>query len=309
MPRFAALTSFLTVFWITSQSALGQSAPESKPVDLVDPDPAQADPDPAQADPDPAQADPDPAQADPDPAQADPDPAQADPVMVPPEPSVDEQTTQHIQPSRSQPGTTGTSPAFTAPSPKRFVPRGERFRTTQPPGYHIHDSLFFRLTLGVGYARFKDDGPLGTSFKGDSRSGGISLGFTVIPNVVVFGEISGISLNNPTISAGNIKTRNTQISASGVGLGASYYLPSNVYLGASFILSRIAGHIGEDNIDLSDVGLVVHANAGKELWVSDNWGLGLALQLSGGSISSGPDGGKINQGILGITLLATATFN
>ncbi len=288
MSRLAVLVSFLTAFWITSQSALGQSAPTAKP---VAPDPVPADPDPVPADPDPVPADPDP----------------VDPVVAPPQLPTGQQTQK--EPLHTPPGTSKTSPVSTAPSPRRFVPREERLRAAQPPGYHVHDSLFFRLALGVGYAQFVGDNPFRTTYKGGSRSGSVSLGFTVIPDVVVFGELSGISLNNPTISAGNVETSNTQISASGLGLGASYYLPSNIHMGASFIFSRIAGHLGENDIKSSDLGLVVHANAGKEFWVSDNWGLGLTLQLSGGSISGGSAGDKARLGIFGMTLLATATFN
>jgi hypothetical protein len=59
-------------------------------------------------------------------------------------------------------------------------------------------------------------------------------------------------------------------------VGASYYfMPENIYLSMSFKYS--GGGISKSSVD-NGYGLQV--SLGKEWWVSKNWGLGLALNIS-----------------------------
>jgi hypothetical protein len=64
---------------------------------------------------------------------------------------------------------------------------------------------------------------------------------------------------------------------SDLGLGACYYfMPVNIYLSASVTVSRDRLEIDEKK-GSTNPGVGAYVSIGKEWWVSDNWGLGVAL--------------------------------
>lgn len=67
-----------------------------------------------------------------------------------------------------------------------------------------------------------------------------------------------------------------------LGVGLTYYImPANVFLSGTvgvgrFALTKPTDDQDDDERIETNPGLSLHAKIGKEWWVSDNWGLGLA---------------------------------
>src|SRR5262245_24492481 len=64
-----------------------------------------------------------------------------------------------------------------------------------PPGYvpevHEHDGLFFRVFLGLGYTRASSGTEVAgkPELSGPGGAFGVALGYTVSPNLVLYGEV------------------------------------------------------------------------------------------------------------------------
>jgi hypothetical protein len=67
----------------------------------------------------------------------------------------------------------------------------------------------------------------------------------------------------------------------GIGAGLAYYMPNNLYLSGTLAFAQLSSG-DEDNTETrseTDFGPGLSLTFGKEWWVSDNWGLGVALNL------------------------------
>ena len=71
-----------------------------------------------------------------------------------------------------------------------------------------------------------------------------------------------------------------EVTISNIGIGSThYFMPINVYVSSSFALAK--GTVESEGEELeTDNGIGINLAIGKEWWVSDNWGLGVAAQLS-----------------------------
>jgi len=178
------------------------------------------------------------------------------------------------------------------------------------PLAHVHHGFFFRGLLGPG--GFRASASIGPdSYEVSGGGGGLSLalGGSVSPSLVVYGELFGDSAQNPTFTQNGMSSSSTNASAgvAGIGPGIAYYFPSNFYIGGTLAASRISVQQNNQEVAHSDTGIGVSLHAGYEWWVSDNWGLGIALQLYGGSI---PDGqANTNWKTAGAALAFSATYN
>jgi hypothetical protein len=97
----------------------------------------------------------------------------------------------------------------------------------------------------------------------------------------------------------------------GVGPGVAYFfMPLNLYLSGTLLLQRVT--LSESNDSnrgqaLTDVGLAASLMVGKDWWVSDNWGLGVAAQFLLGSARDHYD--DSNWTTAAFALMFTATYN
>ena len=126
----------------------------------------------------------------------------------------------------------------------------------------------------------------------------LEIGGTIAENVNLFGKMGGASVINPRliVSSAGIEAEETtnDVSLTQVhySIGVQYYFgETNVYLGGGIGGSRaeldfdITDELvdGEDpTASVSEWGWEAHLAVGKEWWVSDNWGLGIALPPGGG---------------------------
>ena len=195
---------------------------------------------------------------------------------------------------------------------------GAYYRRPPKPGFHQHDGFYLRLFLGGGYldASAKIAG-VDLDMHGGGGAFGAAAGAAVIENLILYGELTFFVVPEPTKEAGGAARVATGQSMVAVGLGpgaAYYFMPINVYLSATVGLSKL--NLEENVSDSSDTQVVastrwgfgLNLKAGKEFWLSHNWGLGVALQYQFASMADNSDPAPQFH-LHGFSVVGSATFN
>lgn len=150
------------------------------------------------------------------------------------------------------------------------------------PTIHRHLGFFLRLDGGVGYlSSSSTPGGIGASMSGVAIPFGIVIGGAVAENVIIAGDLWGISAVSPsfTIAGQTASSGDTSFSLGGVGLNLTYYfMPANVYVSVTPSLVGLTLR-GNGATSSSQAGFGTKVGVGKEWWVGDHWGLGLAGQF------------------------------
>lgn len=145
---------------------------------------------------------------------------------------------------------------------------------------HRHLGFALRLDAGIGYMGLL--APSGGSSEGGASGGmGIVIGGAVAENLILAGDFWGTGMLG---RMGMMQNGATGYGLGGVGLNVTYYLmPANVYFSASpsvtFRSSMV--HFGDSTQVSSVAGFGAKLSVGKEWWVGDHWGLGVAGQFFG----------------------------
>jgi hypothetical protein len=146
-----------------------------------------------------------------------------------------------------------------------------------------HDRFFLRLSAGGGGATTSIEDATGKiEFSGGVGDANFAIGGVVAPNLAIHGTFWGWSMSDPdaelTISGVGTDsgTLNGTVSMSAVGGGLTYYfMPVNLYLSGSVGIGSL--HLDSDLSEKdTDSGVAVDFTLGKEWWVGNSWGLGLA---------------------------------
>jgi len=150
-----------------------------------------------------------------------------------------------------------------------------------PPGYHRHDGFYLSLNPGIALGKTVIDGPgYRETAKGGASVVELRLGGAVRPNLILSGDFIVRTSRNPDVSPASspLQSGDFRFTDGTLGLGLTYYfMPYNVYLSGTVGSGRIL-FLDVDNStgSSSDGGLSLTLKAGKEWWVSKNWGLGVA---------------------------------
>lgn len=149
------------------------------------------------------------------------------------------------------------------------------------------EGFLLRLSMGGGGAATEaTDAGMTMRLSGPAADFNFAIGGIVSPNLALHGTLFGWSVTDPEIEiSGVTASTDGDLSLAGFGGGLTYYvMPANIYLSGSLGLGRF--ELKHDNLSArSSGGLIVDATIGKEWWVGDSWGLGVALGLSLHSIS------------------------
>lgn len=230
----------------------------------------------------------------------------------------------YSQPGYAPPAGYPAQPAYQQPGygpPPQGYPPPPPYAQVRAPGAETHDGFYLRLHLGLGYTRMATSAE-GSKFKisGSSSSFGLALGGSITPNLVIYGALSFASISDPTTTVDGVEEDDgdSEVFLGGLGVGAAYYvLPVNAYIAGTVLASSFNRTYTDVNLveqnDTSEGGLGLELLVGKEWWVSENWGLGAALQLH---YSSMKDKDIIKNVVesprwttTSIALLLSATFN
>jgi hypothetical protein len=208
------------------------------------------------------------------------------------------------------PGYYAAPPVYYSP-PAYYPPQPE----APPAGYHKHDGFFLRLQMGFGFLRagYSNDG-YDTSYSGAGLAGSFACGGSITDHIVLFGEVVVTSALSPKYKD-NIGSRSMSddVNLYGIGPGMAYYLDSNFYFSGTFTIAQVtqdrsnSSSSDSSSIDLSNKGFGVSLMAGKEWWVSPNWGMGAALRLQLASMTASSVDARMSAAA--ISLLYSATYN
>lgn len=175
------------------------------------------------------------------------------------------------------------------------------------PGYHQHDGFFLAMNLGFGYGSNETDNfaeidgykiegaPFNSEF--DIRIGGC-----IFPNLAVYYHAMAAEAVEFDVKQedGDEYTMSNVLGHRLSGIGVTYYImPMNVFVGGTIGLGNM---IMDDRY--SDNGFAFAITAGKEWWVSDNWGLGFSVEWS--HLKTSDDGDWTGSTI---AVLFSATYN
>lgn len=184
--------------------------------------------------------------------------------------------------------------------------------TARAEGEHMHDGFFLRLAPGVGVLSSSEK-YAGTKYEYDGTSGlfNFAIGGAVVENFIIHLDLSAASVSDPTVKVNgqNAQSGVNDYGTSVLGLGLTYYFPSNFYLTGAVGTARTSMKANGKTYE-TDSGVGINLMVGKEWWVSDNWGLGVAGQwLYTKCPDKAPDGSTpdVKTSVLGV--LFSATYN
>ncbi len=167
-------------------------------------------------------------------------------------------------------------PTYTPPPPPPYYPPAR----VLPPTAHRHLGFALRLDGGFGYTSSTASSS-DQKMEGGSGAFGILIGGAVSENFILGGELWGTTAFSPTFSQGgtSVPTSDTTFGLYAIGFNVTYYfMPANVYLSASPSISKVT--INESGSSFStDAGFGMKLAVGKEWWVGDHWGIGIAGQF------------------------------
>ncbi|MGE5479893.1 MAG: hypothetical protein ACM3U1_05645 [Chloroflexota bacterium] len=158
-------------------------------------------------------------------------------------------------------------------------------------GRRQHDGFYLSLALGPVFGEIKDNVDLGIFgkeayiYSGTGAILDVKIGGRVAENLLLHGTITSAAIPGPTVeheSTGKKETIDSDNSLGEVMFGAGltyYFMPTNIFISGSVGLGMFTFSGGHD-VDASDAGIGVQLKAGKEWWVGDDWGLGVAVFYS-----------------------------
>jgi hypothetical protein len=186
------------------------------------------------------------------------------------------------------------------------------------PVQHIHDGLYLRLQLGFSFLTSVSGKVAGvnTSYSGNGICAGGAMGFAIVPNLIVFGTGFVSSSFGSTLAVEGFHADSGQdLNLYGLGAGAAYYLePINIYFAGALsgmkadLSPTDQSAMGQGTTNLTNTGLGVELLAGKEWWVSENWGLGIAGEILFSSMKDASDQSSTWRGSA-FNVLFSATYN
>lgn len=177
---------------------------------------------------------------------------------------------------------------------------------------YVHDGLFLRLAPGLGWNNTDSDSG-GNTLKMSGVSGlfNVAVGGAVSQDLILHLDASVVSTSDPEVkrNGADVSAEYSSSSTRMVGIGMTYYFPSNFYLtGAVGLAESSYEHLGSTT--RTDAGYGANLMIGKEWWLSDNWGIGIAGQLLYTNCPSKPSvPGKPDFESTSLGVLFSATYN
>jgi len=153
---------------------------------------------------------------------------------------------------------------------------------------------------------------------GKLSGGGVSLsvavGGAVVENLIIYGEFYFLSVDDPTRTVNGSSSTASGVTMAGGGFGpglAYYFQPINLYLSATVGFSKVDAEDKDTNLQFASTkwGFGFSTLLGKEFWVSDNWGLGAALQFHWASMEDNAPAPAPRIHANALSLLFSSTFN
>ncbi len=184
-----------------------------------------------------------------------------------------------------------------------------------PPPPEGHKGFFLRLHAGGGYAHMGGTDSTGNeiAYVGGGGTFGVAAGGTVAPNFVIFGNLFGMFLSDPDVELNGVRQGGVSgtTTIGGIGPGAAYFFqPINIYISGTVAATFFQAQDADGtNAYESDTGYGAQLMVGKEWWISQYWGIGLAGELiQAGGMKDKTDP-TFKWGGTAFSLVFSATYN
>jgi hypothetical protein len=172
-----------------------------------------------------------------------------------------------------------------APAPAASSTPPETSRPTAPvleSNVNRHLGGFVRPDLGFGYLTTSGSlSGMDATISGVAGTFGIAVGGAISENQVLAFHLWDMVVTNPTITSGSNTASNVNATLTLIAFGPEYttYSKDNFYASFSPALTRASITSNGSTTD-TNYGFGLRTALGKEWWVSDHWGLGLAAHVS-----------------------------
>jgi hypothetical protein len=196
----------------------------------------------------------------------------------------------------------------------------EEITTSAEKGFHLHDGFYLSFGYSASFGNIKAEGENMSALTISDVGFGFDclIGWAVKENLLLHFTGSGCIIYGPTakFADGTSEKAPDNISLMGMfsGIGATYYfMPNNMFVSAS---------LGSGSFDFNDSknseknwhtdpGFSFQIKAGKEWWVSKNWGLGVAATYTMLNSEYTPVGSSTSENWSSnrFSILFSATFN
>jgi hypothetical protein len=201
------------------------------------------------------------------------------------------------------------------PPPAAYAPPPGYAPAYAPPPPNVHDGFYLRLHLGGGYAHMGGTDAAGDelAFVGGGGSFGLAVGATIAPNLIIFGNLFGMALSDPDVefngaAQGGVSGTTT---IGGIGPGIAYYFqPVNIYISGTVAAMQFNASDSNGNTQYeSNIGYGFQGMVGKEWWVSQDWGIGIAAEILAAGGMKDKDDPTIKWSGTTFSLAFSATYN
>ena len=175
-----------------------------------------------------------------------------------------------------------------------------------------HDGFYLNFQLGAGYGETTLEESGDDDFIMDGTTGvfRIKAGGAPADNFIIYGVYGAYSIEDPDYEYGSASgtMKETTLTYYDLGVGVCYYfMPINIYISADIASTKGTLEMYDETAD-TERGASFTLSVGKEWWVSDDWGLGVALILSGASMDDeGNSDITVSHSFFGVAF--TATYN
>jgi hypothetical protein len=172
------------------------------------------------------------------------------------------------------------------------------------PTARQHLGFYFHVDLGAAFFLTEAaSGELGAGTAGAAALVSVAVGGAVAENWILAGEVWGAAM------PAQASTGASTVTLSGFGLNVThYFMPANVFLTLTPSATLLGVDNGRGSAGRTQIGFGTRIALGKEWWVGDHWGLGIAAQgffaINRDQGASGP-----NWFTMGGGLLFSATYN
>jgi hypothetical protein len=176
------------------------------------------------------------------------------------------------------------------------------------------DGFLFRVLLGMGGFTAETGS---RSLSGPGVDVGLAAGYAIRPGLILQLDSIFAGPSDPTYEQdGEEVDRSFDATAVGLGPGATFYAQHNVYASAAVYASWLlrtekvdTPPAGADEIrESSRTGIGASVAVGKEWWLTDSWGLGVAGRAFLATMRDG-DSDDSTWGVRTFSLLFSATMN
>ncbi len=155
-----------------------------------------------------------------------------------------------------------------------------------PQGFHTHDGFYLSMSIGPAFGDITLDAQNTSyntmTFKGIGGQFDFRIGGVIADNLILSFDMGGRNIMSPEVEIDGVNQGtlvNMSITDVIYGVGLTYYfMPSNFFISGtlgigSFSLNNINGNYSTSS---TRPGTGLQFKAGKEWWVSSDWGLGIA---------------------------------